>query len=476
MKFLKSKAKYRLLSSGYGSGKSKLGCRESIRHALEYPGTRHLVGRLTAEQLRKTTMVTYFRELQEIGLREGTHYTFNSNRGEIRWKNGTEDHDGSVTLFSHLDDPTGATYGSLEITTAFIDEGSEVSDAVYRVLFPSRMRWHMPGCEAKEKMLDLLALGKDKEALGLTCHCPLRAWICTNPGASGYLRDVVYERMGDDWDYFAVPPFENPFNGAAWKEDMQKKGEIYGQAWLDRFINGDWDAFEGQRFTMFNRDLHIIPEDQFELGERHTVIEGWDFGNHENFVVWMAYDEYSDDPVVVFDEYVAYDAEGKDIAAEVRRRRHKWGIDSGSVMVFGDPGGRSKAVMAEKSPIQFYNEQGIYIIPCDVGKEPGPRADMIASFLSVHHTTIDGNPVPGLVMTNRCPKLASSIIEYSWDMTTNTHGERKEKFIKVNDHGVDALGYGLAGVIPGGNRPKPKGPPVRTAPSVSDLRNHPVYG
>ena len=464
-KFLTSTAKYRLMSSGYGSGKSKVGCRESIRHALMYPQTRHLVARKTSAQLERTTKVTYFRELDEIGLKSGLHFTYNAARNEIVWVNG------SVTLFSHLDDPTGATYGSLEITTAFIDEGSEVADSVYRVLFPSRLRWHTPTCEAKEEMLRLFALGRDEEAFDVDCDCPLKAWICTNPGASGYLMQVVDGEMDDKWKHFPVPPFENPFNGPEWKADMERLGSIYGETWKKRYIEGDWTAFEGQRFPMFSDDIHLLKEDEtFTLGERHKVIEGWDFGYHETFVVWIAYDEFGEDPPVAFAELQSKKMEGDQIATRVREIRQDWDMDVGDIISFGDPAGRAKGTFGAKSPIQFYSERGIYIAPCDVGKMPQARADLIASFLSIRETTLEGRELPGLMFSRNCPALIKSVRMYAWDTSQNTKGEDpQEKFLKKNDHGVDALGYGLIGVMPAGTRPGIKKLPVALAPDVASL-------
>lgn len=464
-KFLTSPAKYRLMSSGYGSGKSKVGCRESIRHALMYPGTRHLVARKTSSQLERTTKVTFFRELEEIGLQSGLHFTYNAQRNEITWVNG------SVTLFSHLDDPTGATYGSLEITTAFIDEGSEVADSVYQVLFPSRLRWHTPACEAKEEMLRLFALGKDEDAFAVECNCPLRAWICTNPGASGYLLNVVEGNMDDKWAWFPVPPFENPFNGPEWQKDMDRLGDLYGPVWKKRYIEGDWSAFEGQRFPMFSEESHCLKEeDEFQLGARHKIIEGWDFGYHETFVVWIAYDEFGEDPPVVFAELQAKQWEGDRIATRVREIRSDWGMDVGEILSFGDPAGRARGTFGAKSPIQFYSERGIYIAPCDVGKLPQARADLIASFLATQHTTLDGREVPGLMFRRDCQAVIKSVKMYAWDTTQNAKGEDPvEKFLKRNDHGVDALGYGLIGVMPAGTRPQMKKPPVQLAPDVASL-------
>jgi hypothetical protein len=225
-KFLESPAKYRLYSSGYGGGKSKLGCRESIRTALTVPHTRNLVGRYTYKDLVETTMVTFFREVREIGLNDGSgpgmrHYAYSKGDMKVRWWNGSE------TIFSNLDDPTGAKFGSLEISTFFGDEGSEVPGEVYQVLLPGRLRWHLPGCRLVDEINDFM---EDNPGVppptNIRCGCMAtwKAWVCTNPGPSDYLLGVVdaAEQGGgqpdadspfDVWQVFFASPGEYPYNG-----------------------------------------------------------------------------------------------------------------------------------------------------------------------------------------------------------------------------------------------------------------------
>ena len=451
-KFLRSGAKYRLYSSGYGGGKSKTGCRESIRYALQYPGSRHVVARLHYPDLRDTTMVSFWRECRQIGVEEGTDYTYNKSENTVTWSNGSE------TLFRNLDDPTGAKYGSLEVSTIFIDEGSEVPDEVYKVLFPSRLRWHLDSCTAQFEIEDAMARGDEERVATITCACPRKAWICTNPGASGYLQDVVSGRMPTDdpdaqWEWFAAKPRENPYNGAEYIRDMEAKGKRYGKAWYARYIEGSWTAFEGQRFPMFDQNRHILPT-PFRPDANYTIIEGWDFGHRETFVVWIAYNPAGREPVVVFDELRVNEVDDpSDVADKVKEIRALYRIQ-GRVHAFGDPAGIAANQFSSVSPIQAYAKQGIGIAPCKVGKNPQARADLLTLFLNENRVQADGSVWPGIVFGPNCPGVINSIISLRWKPQTSRIGEDpREQFVKKDDHGFDALGYGLIAVPPPNTEP-----------------------
>lgn len=419
--FLRSPARYRLLSSGFGAGKSKLLCRESIRIALEYPGSRNLIARLKSTELAATTAKTFERELREIGLEKGLHYTVNKNEGTYYWRNGSE------TIFSHLE--SDEKFGSSEFSSIAVDEGSQVSDDIYEILFPGRLRWNVG---------------------------PHRAWICTNPGSSGFLRKIVYgelvgtgteavftrgdgrpERVTDEFAWFPVPPGANKHNPPGYNEQIARLGKTYGPHWYARYVQGDWDSFEGQRFPMFDREKHVLKE-SFRPDGRHRIVEGWDFGHRETFVAWLAYDPEGSEPVVCFAELQAQEVqEPSDVADRVKEIRARYGLSR--VTALGDPAGTASSQFSAVSPIAAYGALGLHIAPCRAGKSPTSRADLLAEFLSGEVATWGGKTWPGIVFNPECEAVVRSIVNLRWDVSTNSKGEDpREKFLKKDDHGFDA--------------------------------------
>lgn len=459
-RFIRSGSKYRLYSSGYGGGKSKLGCRESIRHALVYGGSRHMVGRYVYKDLIETTMVTFFRECREIGLNDGTgpgprHYSYSKSEMKVHWWNGAE------TLFTNLDDPTGSKFGSLEISTAFIDEGSEVPRGVYEVLFPGRLRWHLPGCDLAEDINEWMdrnpGLGAPRH---IRCACMdiWRGWVCTNPGPSDYLLDVVGEvdeeggcppagSSYDGWEVFYASPRENPYNGPDYYDELEKLGKAYGDHWFKRFMLGRWDSFEGQRFPMLDKATHMLP-DQFSFHPAAwDFYSGWDFGwNAPTAQVLLAVNRNGEYPPCVVDEYEANKSEVPVHAEAIRLQWQSHELDE-DPQCYGDPAGEQAHSTSGTSTIQKYEDQGIYITPAKWAKSPINRADQLGIAFTREVETPDG-PMRGLMIHPRADRLWRALVQYRYEEQRQRNRDEKETFVKKNDHLVDALGYGFASTFP----------------------------
>lgn len=443
--FLKSPAKYRLLSSGRGGGKSVVGCRESIRCALEFPGSRNMICRLKSTELESSTHVTFKRELRAIGLRKDEHYTFNENKKTYYWANGSE------SVLSHLEDEE--KFGSVELSTIFVDEGSQVPDSVYQMIFPANLRWEVG---------------------------PHRAWFCTNPGASGWLRDIVYgnakgtgreveylkasggiEMVRDEYAWFPVRAGMNQHNPGDqnYFDDLKIQGQRYGPHWLARYHDGDWDSFEGQRFPMFSQDKHVLAT-SWRPTPNHEIVMGIDFGHQVTHVCWIAFDQKGIEPVVCFDELEVKEVDRpEDVVNKIREIEANYGI-ADRVMRLGDPAGVASTQFSSVTVIGAYAALGIFIAPCKAGKDPLARADLVASHLTAEKRQPDGSVWPGLLFGPNCVHTIRSITDLRWDLTTNTKGEDpREKFLNRNKHGFDGFTYGLVGVPP---------PPAPAAPRPRD--------
>ncbi len=465
-KFFRSSAFGRLFSSGYGSGKSKTGCREGIRWAVTHAGSRGLVGRQTATDLRDTTMVTFWREMSQIGFVAGApaavakgtaHYTHHKADREIRFWNG------SSIIYRHLDDPEAL--GSLELNWAFIDEGAEVDDMIYKTISSSRLRWHLPACDQQEIVEELIARSaSDEEVASVACGCPRGMWVCTNPGASGYLRAVT-RGQADGWEWIRAAPGDNPYNGPDYYAKMERDRQMNGDIWMRKFYEGDWTAFEGQRFTMFDSERHVL-DVPWRPTSAHQIVEGWDFGHRETFVTWMAYHPKMNEPVVVFAELQVNEVmEPHDVADEVKRIRAEYRVDPRAVISLGDPAGTGATQFSAVSPIGAYAALGLHIAPCKAGKNPQARADLLTAFLNETRRQPDGSLWPGIVFSPSCPAVVDSVLRVQWKKQISRAGEDpREQFLKKDDHGFDSLSYGLVGV-PEPVFEKPK--PVRLGRNVS---------
>lgn len=465
-KFLRSTAFGRLFSSGYGSGKSMTGCREGIMWAVKYPGSRGLIGRLVGDELKTTTMVTFWKSMDTIGFRrceserdmaDGKgHYVHNKSERYIDFWNG------SRIYYRHLDDSD--SLGSLELNWAFIDEGSEVADAIYQTISSSRLRWHLTACDQADRVNRLIDRGAtDEEIRQVDCDCPRGIWVCTNPGASGYLKAVTRGEVAD-WEWIAAKPGDNPYNGPDYYAKMERDRKVNGEVWMKRFYEGSWDSFEGQRFTSFDRDTHVLATD-WRPTDQHLIRLGWDFGHVETFVSFMAYLPDRNEPVVVFDEVVVNEVQDpQQVADLVKAKFREYGINGRLVISMGDPAGTGATQFSSISPIGAYAGLGLPINPCKKGKSPTDRANLLTAFLNERKVMLGGERWPGIVFSPRCARTIDSVVNLRWKPQTGRLGEDpREVFLDVNKHGFDGLSYGLFAVPP----PDLPKPPFKPGPNVN---------
>ena len=418
--FHDSEASYRLFSGGFGSGKTKAGCRESIWHSCLFPHSRNMVARLAYRPLQRSTMVTYFGELREMGLHVKKWTTFRKADMELEFWNG------AVTIFTNLDDIEN--FKSQELDTIFIDEGAEVPDAVFELLIPGRLR------------------GTARtNARGTAAG---RAWVATNPGASGWLRENFvspeprHHEDPDDWAWFHSPTTQNVHNPQGYNDALVKK---YKGIWYKRYVEGDWTAFEGQVFPQFDRQTHVLSTDwkaQPKEKNRYTIYEGWDFGwVHPTAVVWIAVHNDYEWPPIVFGEYGASGLNIEENAKAVMKLRHSLGIADWNIWSYGDPVGRNTLQDSGSSFNAEYSKYGIDIVPSE--RDPVIRGLRLAQHLDETLATADG-PYPCIVFNPSCHQTADSISYLRWKPGNSQLSEdAAEKFIKQNDHWFDALTYGL---------------------------------
>ena len=129
------KAKYLLFGGAMGGGKSFFLCGDAIYNALKYPGNRLVIIRKELSVLRRTVLVTFFKVCPPRIIRN-----YNQSKFEIIFING------SVLTFIEADinrDPLLEKIKGLECGWAAIDEASEISVEVYRML-KTRLRWVLP--------------------------------------------------------------------------------------------------------------------------------------------------------------------------------------------------------------------------------------------------------------------------------------------------------------------------------------------
>ena len=230
-----------LYGGAAGGGKSWLGCMWQIYRRINYPNTRGAIGRDELKKLKRTTLKTLLDCWSGFWVfnRDGVTLKYNEQNSAITFSNGSE----IVLLDLHLypSDPDFTSLGSLEITDAFVDEATEVTEKAVQIL-SSRIRYR----------LDLLPVREPKMLLAGN---PAHNWVKFR-----FIRD----EEGKEVELKPYQAFiqallsDNP--DPEFRRIYQKQLEQLGSYDRRRLLEGDWDAVAregGEAFYSFNPEHHV---------------------------------------------------------------------------------------------------------------------------------------------------------------------------------------------------------------------------
>jgi hypothetical protein len=123
-------------SGGFGSAKTFAYCLKIIQLSEMFPNNRGFVARRVWEELKKTTMATFFKICPPEAYSNGGRRS--DSEKILKFNNGSE------VLWLHLDDPdTENVLRGLEINWFFIDQAEEVHEEIFDIALGRLGRWDM---------------------------------------------------------------------------------------------------------------------------------------------------------------------------------------------------------------------------------------------------------------------------------------------------------------------------------------------
>ncbi len=199
---------------------------------------------------------------------------------------------GGVIALRNLDDPS--KYASSEFAAIAIDELTKNKRETFDQL-RSIVRW--PGIE----------------------HNPIMS--ATNPGEIGHewVKKLWINRKFEQGDpdakqvhFVKSLPTDNPYNTESYLNELRNLPEKLRKAYLE----GNWDVFEGQYFSEWDREKHSIAP--FQLSSTFKRYRAYDHGRINAATCgWYAVDY--DGRVYKYKEYTAKGKDVPEIAAEINR-------------------------------------------------------------------------------------------------------------------------------------------------------------
>lgn len=412
--FRDSPKKFRLYGGAVGGGKSVALCAELLRAQLAFPGNRGFICRHEATAFRMTTLATLMKLIGELEDMTGQKILTSHHKTErvLHFPNG------SVLMYGALGEAEDfERIKSMEVGCFGIDEASETVHENYLMLC-SRLRWRLPN----------------------GTYPPFFGLLASNP-EPGWVKDTFVKphQLGvplPNHTFIQALPRDNPFLPPDYIESLRQANP---EDWVKRYIEGSWDALEGQVWPMFSFDQHVI--EPFDIPYEWPRFRAIDHGqDHPTVCLWFAVGP--DSEIYVYREYYMpgiVSKHAKEIRAMSAGERYDytvlppecWGATR-------EKYGRLWSVCDE------YHENEIYCIQANnevmagvnrVGEYLTPRADRV-------HPRTGQYGAPRLYIFRGCTNLLLEIPDYSWK-TYKTEEKGKERPKKLKDDACDALRYGV---------------------------------
>lgn len=401
-----------LYGGARGGGKTIFDAAFMLEYALRYPGSRGLCVRRDLVDLRPTT-------LKEFRAYCATYYP----QLPIRWNmsspimcwiniNGVE----SEIQWGDTKDPD--SYRSANLNYCVVEEATEVSTEFVLIIKATLGR-------------HILSDGR---------RPPSKLILTTNPGP-GYCKDefpvgpLIRKRTvpldnGQKITRLYIPalPKDNPHLPANFEALLRAQ---YPEVWVKRWVNGDWDAFEGQVFPEFDELHHVLdyPPDRQKMartGWTHILGADWGFRNPAAGLCcsidydgeWWIWDEYYGAERNVADTapYMLNLAEGVPWRAQVMDYAAQDQSTGTSIM-------------------KMFNALGMRFQPCSKRKHGADGSIMFLKRLLAARM---------LHISPLCQNLIRELKNARWQSLPTTQTNTKsdpEKMVDKDDHAIDALFY-----------------------------------
>ena len=249
-----------LFGGAAGGGKSFIGCSWLILSCLKYHSTRWLMGRSKLDNLKKTTLNTFFEVCSKWNIIAGKHFNFNGSSNIITFYNGSEIY--LKDLFHYPADPNYDSLGSLEISGAFIDEANQITEKAKNIV-NSRIRYKLDEFNLIPKIL-------------LTCN-PSKNWTYTQ-----YYRPAQENKLEHHKKFIQSLVDDNPYISVHYKGQLNKLDEISKQ----RLLYGNWE-YNATSDNLCNYDsiLNLFEQQGLE-GEKYITCDIARFGSDKTVIMY----------------------------------------------------------------------------------------------------------------------------------------------------------------------------------------------
>ncbi len=404
-----SKPKYTAYVGGIGSGKSLIGCITVLSWAVLYPGD-YLICRQFMPELKDTTYATFKQvcptELIVDDFRAEMKITIRAANGKI-----------STVMFRQLEEPEKLR--SLNLSGFYIDEANQVSEEAF-MLLQGRLR----GGGIRKGILTTNPKGHDW----------IYRWFLQKDHLSN-------DKIKLEYALIKAPSTENVHLPEGYLQSIMASWDT---ARIQREIEGSFDAFEGQVYSDFRRDVHVVRPFRIPGNwERHIRIDH----GFRNPAAVLLFAISPDGDCYVYREMYVREYLIKEIIKGNAKEKKVGLVDyikgSGSFKTAKiDPSTKARRGGSGESDYDEYRRHWPTELPVlgMAKNDVQVGIDRVKSYLKVNPK----NNKPSLYFFDTCTNVLEEITTYRYpDLRPNQQGQKaeNEKPIKVDDHALDALRY-----------------------------------
>ncbi len=250
-----------LFGGGAGGGKSYIGCAWIILSCIKYKGIRCLIGRSKLDNLKKTTLNTFFEICKEWNLQSGKDFNFNGGSNIITFYNGSQVM--LKDLFHYPSDPNYDSLGSLELTYAFIDECNQITQKAKAIL-SSRLRYKLDEYGLIPKMF-------------MSCN-PAKNWVYNEFYLPNKNNELVEYRK-----FIQSLASDNIHISKHYEEQLQKLDEISKQ----RLLYGNWEYDDSEdKLIEYNAIMNTFENIDIDGGEKYISCDVARFGKDKTVIIY----------------------------------------------------------------------------------------------------------------------------------------------------------------------------------------------
>lgn len=455
-RFHSSRAKVQVFGGGFGNGKTAAACVKALGLAQDYPGSNGLIARESYPKLNDSIRKEFMKWCPSDWVRryptkdDNTLYLHNGTTINFRYvqQRGKTTTDGSTT--SNL---LSSTYDWI-VVDQVEDPGITEKDFDD---FIGRLRGTTPYQGHDETMPS-----SGPRWLVLTC----------NPTANWFWRRIVkpirlYQQRGIITDELMLDRSGKPmielYEGSTYTnrknltEDFLELIESKYQGQMrDRYLMGEWAAYEGLVYPNFNEDIHMVPEEELMdylawLRRKHInveAIEGYDYGMSSPSCYSFGFKDHWG-RVFELDGFYQREYSIPDQAAhikDIRRKYHHYVVANDRICADPD--------LYRRKPAPGYKITGITIagiFESDFGIRMRPSDNTIMTGIAKVHAYLNqynhppqfnGQKSALVYFNDKMSYIRDEFTDYYWKR--NPQGEQVEEPIDRNDHYLDGLRYKLS--------------------------------